>query len=132
VKEVKEIPINSLNRLEHKEAEIEEHILHNQAPVMTTLPKSNDAIKTDVVRLHTVTRMDTIPESTMEEIRVEVVKEHREEDISHQPSTPFPKKRIQETEQDEETSSSKSTVMIAVGISVAAISVAAIFWLRRK
>lgn len=99
---------------------------------MTTLPKSNDAIKTDVVRLHTVTRMDTIPESTMDEIRVEVVKEQREEDISHQPSTPFPNKRMQETEPDEETSSNKSTLMIAVGISVAAISVAAIFWLRRK
>lgn len=121
--------------------------------VMTTMPSSIDAIQskdledsfssdedfvkedkneTNVVRLHTVNCMHTIPESKMEEICVEKVKEHQEEDISHQPSTPFAKKRMQETEPDEETSSKKSTLMISVGISVVAISVAAIFWLRRK
>ena len=47
-KEVKEIPISSLGLLEHKEAEIEEHILHNEVPVSATHPKTTEEIKTDM------------------------------------------------------------------------------------
>lgn len=62
--------------------------MHNQTPLTATLPKTNVAIKVEVERKRTVTHMDTIPESNMEEIRVSAIKEIIEEQVKQQGTQP--------------------------------------------
>ena len=66
VLEYKEIAITSLDKLDHKEEEIETRILHNEPPVKTLEKKTNEAIKAEVEPRKTVTRMETIPEIIQE------------------------------------------------------------------
>lgn len=104
--------------------------MHHQAPLNATSPKSNSDIKIDVERKRTVTHMDTIPESTMEEIRVAALNEIADDERHHAP-TPFPKNK-HVVKDDEEEAPSRSTLIIAIGVGMAALGVGAYFLLRRR